>query len=442
MLTSHQRLSLVLAFTLSLVATGCSVISTPAPQVAPPSFELEVPAPHVPQPCDARAVAQVPLLENPRTNAVWDALDAMESGDRGPAAALLESRGDRVGAARRSLACTEVVGGDVEGVFSLLDVGKTLLLEGELARHAGLPQAAADSALDAYAFAQVTAGDAMVGRMGSLFVEMQALDLLEDVAPGIPAEGRVDLASRLVALDSRRAPLSYTLESEAYFVEHRYVEVADRGGIGERLGAAAAVVLAPHHAERVRDLARVIDIVPAGDEARVRQELERFRGGRFDYLARGTREVLMDMIQGDAEVRRRTRMFAARYLTDPPSMPVDPFTRGALAIEPETVVHSSVSSDALMALTGSTGAGREVRALLHRAHDGSFDGYRVSGIRVGSTADEVGLRNGDVVHAVNGLPLDSVQSAMEAYGEVRAGETLELRLTRAGEPHTLVIDVD
>ena len=73
------------------------------------------------------------------------------------------------------------------------------------------------------------------------------------------------------------------------------------------------------------------------------------------------------------------------------------------------------------------------RALLHRGSDGEFDGYRLSAIRRNTLADKLGIRNGDVIHSVNGKPLNSVQAAMEAYQTINNENQFNFEVTRRGE---------
>jgi len=74
------------------------------------------------------------------------------------------------------------------------------------------------------------------------------------------------------------------------------------------------------------------------------------------------------------------------------------------------------------------------RALLHRDAHGNVDGYRLSAIRRGSIGDVLGLRNGDIVHAVNGHPVRSLSEAEEALEAVRTANHAQVELTRRGEP--------
>lgn len=74
------------------------------------------------------------------------------------------------------------------------------------------------------------------------------------------------------------------------------------------------------------------------------------------------------------------------------------------------------------------------RALLHRDAHGNIDGYRLSGIRRGSIGDDLGLRNGDIVHAVNGHAVPSMSEAEEVLEAAKTAKFLHLELTRRGEP--------
>ncbi len=77
------------------------------------------------------------------------------------------------------------------------------------------------------------------------------------------------------------------------------------------------------------------------------------------------------------------------------------------------------------------------RALLHRGPDGEFDGYRLSAIRRNTIADKLGIRNGDIVHSVNGKPLTSMTAAMEAYNTMQNEKSFTFEITRRGQRMTM-----
>ncbi|MEN0062643.1 MAG: type II secretion system protein GspC [Myxococcota bacterium] len=81
------------------------------------------------------------------------------------------------------------------------------------------------------------------------------------------------------------------------------------------------------------------------------------------------------------------------------------------------------------------------RALLHRGPDGSFDGYRLAAIRRNTLADQLGIKNGDIIHSVNGEPLTSLQAAMNAYNTMQSESNFCFEITRRRKPVELCYDV-
>ncbi len=81
------------------------------------------------------------------------------------------------------------------------------------------------------------------------------------------------------------------------------------------------------------------------------------------------------------------------------------------------------------------------RALLHRGPDGEYDGYRLSAIRRDTLPDKVGIRNGDIIHSVNGLQINSLDGAMKALDALKTQPNLKVEVTRRGQPTTLNYDI-
>ncbi|MEN0064811.1 MAG: PDZ domain-containing protein [Myxococcota bacterium] len=81
------------------------------------------------------------------------------------------------------------------------------------------------------------------------------------------------------------------------------------------------------------------------------------------------------------------------------------------------------------------------RMMLHRGADGNFDGWRITALRPGSMAETLGLRNGDIVHAVNDIPTTSLQGAIDAYFSIVAPSTVCADLTRRRSPVRICYDL-
>lgn len=64
-------------------------------------------------------------------------------------------------------------------------------------------------------------------------------------------------------------------------------------------------------------------------------------------------------------------------------------------------------------------------------------GLRLTGIRRHSVADQLGLRNGDVVHTIQHVSISSHDDAQRALASLRSAERFVVSLTRRGQPLSL-----
>ena len=78
----------------------------------------------------------------------------------------------------------------------------------------------------------------------------------------------------------------------------------------------------------------------------------------------------------------------------------------------------------------------QVRAVPHKGPDGEVDGYRLSGIRRKSVFHKLGIKNGDIVHGVNGQSLTSMSAAMEAFNGLQNEKNFSFDLTRRSNRKT------
>ncbi len=76
-------------------------------------------------------------------------------------------------------------------------------------------------------------------------------------------------------------------------------------------------------------------------------------------------------------------------------------------------------------------------AEVSKGRDGKAEGFRIGGLRCGNDAHEAGLRNGDVIHAVNGRAVKNIPQALLVYAKVRGSDTVEVEVTRKGQRRTL-----
>ncbi len=76
-----------------------------------------------------------------------------------------------------------------------------------------------------------------------------------------------------------------------------------------------------------------------------------------------------------------------------------------------------------------------------KTEDGKVVGFRLSAIRKGSVFDKLGIKNGDIVHTVNGQSLSSMEAAMGAYGSLANESGFNFEITRRNQKMTIEYEV-
>jgi general secretion pathway protein C len=71
--------------------------------------------------------------------------------------------------------------------------------------------------------------------------------------------------------------------------------------------------------------------------------------------------------------------------------------------------------------------------LVPAGKDGQVEGFRVAMIRPGSLLWNLGLKRGDVVREVNGIPLDNTEKALQIYQQLKEARKISLVLQREDE---------
>lgn len=71
------------------------------------------------------------------------------------------------------------------------------------------------------------------------------------------------------------------------------------------------------------------------------------------------------------------------------------------------------------------------------SRDGRPLGFKLYRIRAGNPYHRLGLRNGDIIRRINGVPLKTPNQAISAYNHIRNANRITLQVLRRGKPKTL-----
>jgi len=201
-------------------------------------------------------------------------------------------------------------------------------------------------------------------------------------------------------------------------LEKTTLSVRLRGTAVRDQGDSFAVI--ENRATRKEDLYRVGDMILG--EAKLIQILE----DRVVLLREGKKETL-ELLAEPQPAKERPRAVASTQR--PPSTigrGVRRLGSNRWSISREEVELAKANMSQLMT---------QVR-IVPNFSEGKPDGFKLLSIKRGSIFDRLGLRNGDVIRSINGVPLDNPQKVFEVYGELESGQSIAVDILRGKREQT------
>jgi hypothetical protein len=153
--------------------------------------------------------------------------------------------------------------------------------------------------------------------------------------------------------------------------------------------------------------------------------------GRLDRIA----PTWIEIVDGTGQRGRLSLLDAAADRGSDPARSVRPSAAAAWSERIQKLDDQTYAVDRSLVrelVTGETrlAGARAVPVLDH----GAIAGARLFGVTGGSIPDVLGLKTGDVLTAVNGAPIKSLQQLFELYAGLDQLSTVEVAGTRAGQP--------
>jgi general secretion pathway protein C len=120
-----------------------------------------------------------------------------------------------------------------------------------------------------------------------------------------------------------------------------------------------------------------------------------------------------------------------------PAAPTDPFAAELdKGIKKVGENRYEVQHSTLDALLGNMGALSRAARIVPEMRDGKSIGFRLFSIKPDGPFGKIGLQNGDVISAINGLEMNSPDKALEVYTKLKTANHLSVGLERNGEKIT------
>ena len=116
----------------------------------------------------------------------------------------------------------------------------------------------------------------------------------------------------------------------------------------------------------------------------------------------------------------------ARKAASPPKLPVSPNPR-QLTLKSDQIENALENLDQLM---------DQARIRPH-IEDGKPSGISITGIKPNTVFRKMRLRNGDIITGVNGTAIESVEDAMQIFGDLSSTPEVQLEIKRRGRKRVL-----
>lgn len=167
--------------------------------------------------------------------------------------------------------------------------------------------------------------------------------------------------------------------------------------------------------------------------AEARSEIERARGD----LDR-SRQAL-DKALERAATRPRPDLDPLDMLPTPSSA-LDPTLAAGVTCVEESVC--TIKRSVFDALTDDPSSLPMQARIVPSTKDGQSQGFRLSGIRPGSLPKLIGMKNGDLITAVNGKSIRRIEDVMALSPTLRKASKLDIVGERNGDPLTITLTIE
>jgi general secretion pathway protein C len=144
-------------------------------------------------------------------------------------------------------------------------------------------------------------------------------------------------------------------------------------------------------------------------------------------LSVNDRDEVLGMEEAGAARRSASGSRVIRKAASPPKLPVTPDFRRHLTLKSDQIENALENIDQLM----------EQARIRPHIEDGRPSGISITGIKPNTVFRKMRLRNGDIITGVNGTPIESVEDAMQIFGDLSSAPEVQLEIKRRGRKRVL-----
>ena len=143
-------------------------------------------------------------------------------------------------------------------------------------------------------------------------------------------------------------------------------------------------------------------------------------------LSVNDRDEVLGMVEAGTAKRSASSPRVAQQRSSPPKLPISPHPR-QLTLNSDQIESALENIDQLM----------EQARIRPHIEDGRPSGISITGIKPNTVFRKMRLRNGDIITGVNGTPIESVEDAMQIFGDLSSAPEVQLEIKRRGRKRVL-----
>jgi general secretion pathway protein C len=143
-------------------------------------------------------------------------------------------------------------------------------------------------------------------------------------------------------------------------------------------------------------------------------------------LSVNDRDEVLGMEEAGTATRSASSPRVAQKGPTPPRLPISPNPR-QLTLKSDQIENALENIDQLM----------EQARIRPHIEDGRPSGISITGIKPNTVFRKMRLRNGDIITGVNGTPIESVEDAMQIFGDLSSVPEVQLEIKRRGRKRVL-----
>ncbi|MEO7093979.1 MAG: PDZ domain-containing protein, partial [Polyangiales bacterium] len=159
-------------------------------------------------------------------------------------------------------------------------------------------------------------------------------------------------------------------------------------------------------------------------------KIDRIGGASIDVIDGAGHRAKLSLL--DAATAAGQGTGAATHVAEAPA---DPFAERIKKIDDHTF---EVDRDLVRELVSGAAKPGKMR-MMPIVKDGDVKGVRLFGVTAGTPAFAIGMKNSDIISAIDGEPIKTAQQLLDLYAKLDQLTSVELQGTRAGKPLAIAL---